>query len=168
MAAVEELRELFRRPPDDSRPRTRWWWFGPAVERAELARELDEMRDAGLGGVEVAVVYPLSAETDRFCSPTFLADLRYAAEQARDRGLTFEVTLGSGWSFGGPHVSAETAARRLSWDRQEIPPVAASMPVSEAWPGGELVGAWGGGGSVPEPPGGVGGPPGTGGAVRPP
>ena len=83
---------------------------------------------AGLGGVEVAVVYPLSAATDRFCSPTFLADLRWAAEQARDRGLTFDVTLGSGWSFGGPHVSAETAARRLSWERQEIAPGGVSRP----------------------------------------
>src|SRR4051794_32671481 len=138
MAAVEELRERFRHPPDDSRPRTRWWWFGPAVERLELARELDEMRDAGVGGVEIAVVYPLSAQTDRFCWPTFLADLRWAAEQARDRGLTFEVTLGSGWSFGGPHVSAETAARRLCWDRQEIPPAAVSVPLPQGWPGDEF------------------------------
>jgi hypothetical protein len=152
IAAVEELRDHFRHPPDGSRPRTRWWWFGPAVERAELARELDEMRDAGIGGVEIAVVYPLSAGTDRFCSPTFLADLRWAAEQARARGLTFEVTLGSGWSFGGPHVTAETAARRLAWDRQEISPLAASVPVPQAWPGDELVGAWVGDGSIQEPP----------------
>jgi hypothetical protein len=151
-AAVEELRERFRRPPDDSRPRTRWWWFGPAVERAELARELDEMRDAGLGGVEVAVVYPLSARTDGFGSPTFLADLRYAAEQARERGLAFEVTLGSGWSFGGPHVTVETAARRLSWDRQEVRPEAVALPLPRAWPGDELVAAWVGDGSAQEPP----------------
>lgn len=37
----------------------RWWWFGPAVTRAELGRQLTAMADAGIGGVEVAFVYPL-------------------------------------------------------------------------------------------------------------
>ena len=38
----------------------RWWWFGPSVSGPELDRELTAMADAGLGGVEVAYVYPLS------------------------------------------------------------------------------------------------------------
>jgi hypothetical protein len=144
--------DAFRRPPPDSRPRTRWWWFGPDVERAELARELDQMRDAGIGGVEVAVVYPLSDAPDRFGSPAFLADLRFAAEQARARDLTFDVTLGSGWSFGGPHVTERTAARRLHWDRQEVLPVEAALPLPRSWPGDEPVAAWMGDGSVQEFP----------------
>jgi len=146
------LADVFRNPPPDSRPRTRWWWFGPDVDRAELARELDEMRDAGLGGVEVAVVYPLSDSPDRYGSATFLADLRFAAEQARARGLTFDVTLGSGWSFGGPHVTAETAARRLHWDQQEVLPAGTALPLPRTWPGDEFVGAWVGDGSGQELP----------------
>jgi alpha-L-rhamnosidase len=149
---VQVLRQGFRRPPADSRPMTRWWWFGPAVERVELARELDEMRDAGIGGVEVAVVYPLSETTDRFLSATFLADLRFAAEQAQARGLRFDVTLGSGWSFGGSHVTPSIAARRLHWDRQEIPPAAVDLPLPRAWPGDELIVAYVGDGSLQEPP----------------
>jgi len=65
----------------------RWWWFGPSVDRAELDRELAVMADAGIGGVEVAYVYPLSPDSDEFGSPEFLANLRYAAEAAHALGL---------------------------------------------------------------------------------
>ena len=82
----------------------RWWWFGPTVDRIEIDRELSVMAGAGIGGVEVAFVYPLSAQTDEFGSPEFLANLRYAAEAAQALGLRFDLTLGSGWSFGGPHI----------------------------------------------------------------
>ncbi len=51
----------------------RWWWFGPDVENAELDRELTAMAAGGLGGVEVAFVYPLSKVTTPFLSDPFLA-----------------------------------------------------------------------------------------------
>jgi hypothetical protein len=94
----------------------RWWWFGPSVTRPELERELTAMAEAGLSGVEVAYVYPLATATAQFGSDAFLADLRVAAERARDLGLRFDLTLGSGWSFGGPHISPELAARQLPRD----------------------------------------------------
>ena len=37
----------------------RWWWFGPATEKPELQKELETMRGAGIGGVEIQPVYPL-------------------------------------------------------------------------------------------------------------
>jgi hypothetical protein len=61
----------------------RWWWFGPSVTRPELDRELTAMAHAGLGGAEVAYVYPLATATAQFGSDAFLADLRSAAERAR-------------------------------------------------------------------------------------
>jgi hypothetical protein len=64
----------------------RWWWFGPSVTRSELERELIAMADAGIGGVEVAYVYPLAAATTEFGSDSFLEDLRFAAERAHRSG----------------------------------------------------------------------------------
>ena len=40
-------------------------------------------------------------------SPEFLADLATPRARPRELGLRFDLTLGSGWSFGGPHISAE-------------------------------------------------------------
>ncbi len=130
----------------------RWWWFGPSVERAELDRELTEMARAGFGGVEVAYVYPLAPATTEFLAEPFLDDLRFAAERARELGLRFDLTLGSGWSFGGPHITANLAARRLHWDRREVQPGAFEVPITTPWPGDELVAAYLGAGSLQESP----------------
>ena len=149
---IDDLRKGFLDPPVGSAPMMRWWWFGPAVDRGEIDRELTVMAGAGLGGVEVAYVYPLSTDSDTFLSPEFLADLRYAADAAHELGLRFDLTLGSGWSFGGPHITAEYAARKLHWERREISPGSARIPVNASWPGDELVAAYLGSGSLQEPP----------------
>src|ERR1700677_2577891 len=53
-----QLKTQFEHPPDDSRPMMRWWWFGVAVEKPEIRRELEEMKADGIGGAELAFVYP--------------------------------------------------------------------------------------------------------------
>lgn len=130
----------------------RWWWFGPSVTRDELDRELTAMARAGFGGAEVSFVYPLGPVEHPLLSPGFLADLRFAADRAAALGLRLDLTLGSGWSFGGPHVTPALAARRLRWERREIGPGPLRVPVVGPWPGDELVGAYLGAGSLQEQP----------------
>ncbi|MGH3487349.1 MAG: glycosyl hydrolase [Actinopolymorphaceae bacterium] len=139
---IDLLRSGFADPPSDCRPMMRWWWFGPDVDRDELARELDAMRLAGLGGAEVAVVYPLSDAPDNYLSETFLANLRFAADEARRLGLRLDLTVGSGWSYGGAHVTADLASRRLHWERQDIGLAAIDLPAPVAWPGDEVIAAY--------------------------
>ena len=149
---LDDLRAGFADPPVEAAPMMRWWWFGPAVERDELARELTAMARAGFGGAEVAYVYPLGPATTTFLSAEFLADLRFAAEFANDLGLRFDLTLGSGWSFGGPHITTELAARQLRWERREIDPGRLDVRVTSPWPGDDLVAAYIGAGSIQESP----------------
>jgi len=40
----------------------RWWWFGPGVTKPEIKRELEQMKAAGIGGVEIATLYPLALD----------------------------------------------------------------------------------------------------------
>lgn len=147
---VDQVKDGFRRPVPEARPMMRWWWFGPDVDHAELERELEAMRDAGIGGVEVAFVYPLREGSPRFLSETMLAALRHAALYARKLGLRFDMTLGSGWSYGGPHIDAQLASRKLHWDRRDISVEPMDVPVAASWPGDELVGAYLGDGFPPE------------------
>ncbi|HEY7271965.1 MAG TPA: glycosyl hydrolase [Actinoplanes sp.] len=151
-STVDGLWSGFVAPPTSAAPMMRWWWFGPAVERAELDRELTAMARAGFGGVEVAYVYPLAPATTEFLSDVFLSDLRFAAERANELGLRFDLTLGSGWSFGGPHITADLAARQLRWERREIGPGPLTVAVTSPWPGDELIAAYLGAGSTQEPP----------------
>ncbi len=117
---VEQLREVFAAPPNDARPMVRWWWFGPAVSKDEIAREIREMHEGGIGGFELASVYPLALDDPqkgirnlRYGSPEMVEMLRYAQQQGRALGMRVDLTLGSGWPFGGPHIPIEQAAGRL-------------------------------------------------------
>ncbi|MGO1977539.1 glycosyl hydrolase [Brachybacterium tyrofermentans] len=147
---VDEVRAGFVAPDPAARPMMRWWWFGPDVEAAEIDRELCAMADAGLGGAEVSVVYPLREGSDTYLSEAALSHLRHAAETARDLGLRLDVTLGSGWSYGGPHIGPEHASRSLRWERRDISPAPFDVPLVTPWPGDELVAAFLGDGVPPE------------------
>ena len=138
---IEDLRKGFADPPGSARPMMRWWWFGPDVENAELDRELTAMAAGGLGGVEVAFVYPLSQVTSPFLSDPFLASVSFVAGRAQELGLRFDLTLGSGWPFGGPHITPDLAARRLAWTRTSLTDATATVR-PEGPAGGELVGAY--------------------------
>jgi hypothetical protein len=151
--SLADLRRLFADPPPDARPMMRWWWFGPAVTRTDIERDLTAMAAAGIGGVEVSYVYPLAEHPTRLDSAEFLADLVFAADVAERLGLRFDLTLGSGWSFGGPHIGPEHAAKRLRWERREIGPGALTLTGgAQVWPGDRLVGVYLGAGSLQEEP----------------
>ena len=118
--AVANLQERFRKPPEDSKLMMRWWWFGPAVTAEELDREMRLMKEAGIGGFEVQPVYPLTLDDPgkglanlRYLSPEFLDAVRSTACAAQQLGLRMDMTLGSGWPFGGPHITPELAAEHL-------------------------------------------------------
>ncbi|MGA8043603.1 MAG: glycosyl hydrolase, partial [Terracidiphilus sp.] len=98
----------------------RWWWFGPAVVKPELRKELETMRSAGIGGVEIQPVYPLTLDDPGkdihnfpYLSPEFLEDVSFANSTARSLGLRVDITLGSGWPYGGPKTTLALAAGRL-------------------------------------------------------
>ncbi len=150
--SLSDLRRTFADPPDEARPMMRWWWFGPDATRSDIDRDLIAMADAGIGGVEVAFEYPLSPAPRRFLSAEFLTDLTYAARRAEELGLRFDLTLGSGWSFGGPHINPEHAARKLHWEHREIGAGAFVAPRDSTWPHDEFVTAYVGPGSLQELP----------------
>ncbi len=146
-ASIDQLRESFNRPPDDCRIMMRWWWFGPAVTKPELLRELQQMKAAGIGGVEIATLYALDLDHPGLHNLTYLSDehidnLRFAAEEARKLGLRVDITLGSGWPFGGPEIDVDHAAGMLRVVRVEIPPEVQTVPVPAISSGESLIAAF--------------------------
>jgi len=141
-AEADALWHMFETPPDDARPMVRWWWFGPAVTAAEIDREIAAMKAGGFGGFEVQPTYPLApdgAPSDLknlpYLSPPFLTALRHAGDTARASGMRFDVTLGSGWPFGGPHVSVTQAAADVWMVQVAIPARATRVPLAPLGPG---------------------------------
>jgi len=119
-ANLAELKRGFERPPDDARMMVRWWWFGPSVTHAQLEREMRLMKEGGIGGFEVQPTYALELDNAAkgiknlpFMSPEFLDALTFTGQKAKELGLRMDLTLGSGWPFGGPHIPQELASPRL-------------------------------------------------------
>jgi hypothetical protein len=140
-ASLADLRRDFQHPPDDARIMVRWWWFGPAVTKPELEREMRLMKEGGIGGFEVQPTYPLELDDPAhgfrnlpYLSDEFLDALRFTGAKARELGLRFDLTLGSGWPFGGPHIPLSLAAPRLRIQRGAAPDLAEGEKLVAAFP----------------------------------
>jgi len=101
-------------PPPSAGMSVYWIWFGPAQTRAGVERELGEMQASHISGSVLLSVYPVvTAGNYPYLSQQFLDVLGHSAAESRRRGLTFDVTLGTGWPYGGPWITHETAARMI-------------------------------------------------------
>ena len=127
----------------------RWWWFGPAVTKAELEREMRLMKEGGIGGFEVQAVYPLAPDDPAlgiknisYLSDEFIDALRFTAAKAKELGLRMDLTLGSGWPYGGPSVAISDAAATLRSERVKIQPGSRRVPIPNISPGEQFLGAF--------------------------
>ena len=113
-AGAGTLAEGFANPPPEARPLVRWWWFGGHVESGEIVREIKAMKVGGFGGFELQPVYPLSVDGNTpYLSDAFLKAVRLANDTGRAEGLRVDLTLGSGWPYGGPHITPDLASAHI-------------------------------------------------------
>ena len=146
---LAEVMRGFENPPDDARIMMRWWWFGPSVVQPELERELRAMKEGGIGGVEIQPVYPVVLDDPArgfrnfpYLSDEFIGDVRFANNTARGLGLRVDITLGSGWPYGGPHTSIDLASPRLRVDRVAVPAGGDTVTVPNVGAGEKLLAAF--------------------------
>ncbi len=134
--SLETLRRDFANPPNEARPMVRWWWFGLAVVKPEILRELQQMKADGIQGAELAFEYPIVLDDPSknlhnlpFLSPEMLDDVKYAQEEGRKLGLRIDVTLGSGWPYGGPNTPLSQAVGALHTVTVAVPANATSATI---------------------------------------
>jgi hypothetical protein len=77
--------------------------------------------------------------THPFLSDGFLDDVRFAARTARELGLRVDLTLGSGWPFGGPQIKVADAAGKLRVERVLVPAGAVRVAIPDIRPGERLI-----------------------------
>src|SRR2546429_32237 len=127
----------------------RWGWFGPSVTQAELEGEIRTMKAGGSCGVGAPKTYPLQLYKSltgfwnySFLSEEHLDALRFASEKAHELGLRFDLTLGSGWPYGGPTVPVTLAAGRLRVLVVSVPEGAGSVTVPDMEGGDQFIAAF--------------------------
>jgi hypothetical protein len=154
---IASVERQFGDPPADSRIMMRWWWFGPSATTEELDREMRRMKEGGIGGFEIAAVYPLAVDDPArgfhnypYLSAEFLDRIAFTSRRARELGLRMDLTIGSGWSYGGPYITPGLAATRLRSERREIAPDVVSIERPAPFEHDRLIAAFIAPGSVQE------------------
>jgi hypothetical protein len=147
-ASAQNLNQQFLNPPDGAKPMVRWWWFGTAAEKPEILHELQQMKADNIGGAEMAFVYPEVLDDPSkglknlaFVSPEFLDNVHYAQAEGRKLGLRIDVTLGSGWPYGGPATTLEEAAGHLRIAEVPVPANSTSVAAPKLTEGESFVSA---------------------------
>ena len=102
----------------ESRPWTRWWWPGSIVTKEDLTAAMEKYKKAGLGGMEIAVIYGVRGQEDKFISylsPQWLEMFSHTLKEADRLGLGIDLSNASGWPFGGPWVDTDNACRDIKY-----------------------------------------------------
>jgi hypothetical protein len=85
------------------------------VDPVEIRREIDQIADAGFGGVEIADVHhsvsePLDPEGHGWGSAAWNAAVEAALDQGNARGLRVDVTVGPAWPPAIPTITPDSPA----------------------------------------------------------
>jgi len=117
----------FQRPALQFAPFARWWWPGNNVEPGELKREINLFADNNFGGVEIQPMNlfvpgtkEARAKAVTWDTQDYYANVAAVMEEARKRGITVDMTDGSGWPPGGPHLAVDDGFFTLQFATQDI------------------------------------------------
>ena len=101
-----------------SKPYVRWWWLSGPFTHIDITRQLEWVRNAGFGGVELAWLHPRwrdESKDDKW-RPQWLSTewselVAFTKSEADRFGLGCDFTFGSSWPFGGSWLPEEHAAQ---------------------------------------------------------
>ncbi|WP_244518597.1 glycosyl hydrolase [Parapedobacter composti] len=116
---------------NEAKPWARWWWMGNAINEQTITQLMGEYADVGFGGLEIAPIYGAKGYEQQYLpylSPDWMAMLRHAVKRGDSLGLGIDLTVGTGWPFGGPQVRLEDAATRVVYRTFEVQ---AGMPFTK-------------------------------------
>ena len=102
----------------ETKPWTRWWWPGSIVTPTDLTAAMEKYREAGLGGMEIAVIYGVKGQEDKFIkylSPRWMEMFTHTLKEAERLNMGIELANASGWPFGGPWVDPADACKNINY-----------------------------------------------------
>lgn len=100
-----------------SKPWSRWWWQGNAVNPTNLTYNLENYQKVGLGGLEITPIYGVKGYESQFVdflSPLWVAMFKHTLNEGTRLGLGIDLANASGWPFGGRWVSPDDACKYVA------------------------------------------------------
>ncbi|HXG33954.1 MAG TPA: glycosyl hydrolase [Bryobacteraceae bacterium] len=116
------LEKGFVAPRESARPRTWWHWMNGNVSREGITLDLEAMKRAGIGGVQL---FQVSSGIPKgpvpYGTPANAELVRHAIREAGRLGLELDLHNCPGWSSsGGPWVPPELSMQQLVWTETSV------------------------------------------------
>jgi len=126
---------------EDCRPETWFHIIGGNASKAGLTADLEALRDAGFGGIQLfhgqygkAEAWDGVAEQIPCLSAKWDDLVTHAADECARLGLTFKMQNCPGWSMsGGPWIAPSNAMRKLVYARRDAVGVVPEIPIPPAF-----------------------------------
>ena len=102
----------------ENKPWTRWWWPGSIVNQKDLTAALEKYSIAGLGGLELTVLYGVKGQEDKFInylSPEWMKMFVCTLNEAKRLNIGVDLANSSSWPFGGPWVTNDDASKYVAY-----------------------------------------------------
>ncbi|MBN1309269.1 MAG: hypothetical protein JXA18_15200 [Chitinispirillaceae bacterium] len=120
---ADEVQSGFSNPSSQYRMGVRYWWWGSQVTRSELAWQLQQMKDQGIGEVEEVGVYAAaSGQTVALGSTQWVSNIIALVEEAAKLGMYVTVNPGTAWPwcYNGPLAKASAASCKLLYESTRL------------------------------------------------
>ena len=120
-AAAADLETSFQSPPDAARPGVYWYFMDGNLDRKEMVKDLESMKEVGIGNLvflEVDVGVPSGPV--KFMSDEWQDCFVNAVRHAERLGIDITLGAGPGWTgSGGPWVKPEQSMQHLVFSATE-------------------------------------------------
>ncbi|QHT69234.1 glycoside hydrolase [Rhodocytophaga rosea] len=103
-------------PVREGKPWAYWWWMGSAITREGIKQNLEAYARAGMGGLHIIPIYGVKGFESQYISylsPQWMEMLQYTVQEAGRLNMGIDMSMGTGWPFGGKQVTREAAAKKF-------------------------------------------------------
>lgn len=111
------------KPCPEQKPGVYMHLMGSAADEANMTKYLSELHNAGIGGALVIPIYGVNGEENKyinFLSPEWMDMLQYTTRIADSLNFNIDMTTGTGWPFGGSHVTEKDAATKIEFENHVL------------------------------------------------
>ena len=121
-AVESNLEAGFRDPPQQAKPLVWWDWINGSVTREGIKADLEDMKRAGIGGVQLFdLELYMPKGPVRYGTDKWHEHVQYAIQTADRLGLEFHIMNCPGWSAsGGPWITPEKSMKKLIWTEENV------------------------------------------------
>ena len=117
-AGTDALAGDFRHPPAATKPRCYWYWFDDHVSKVGITRDLEAMREVGIGGAFIGLIGGAMGKRTELnpkpLSEPWWENLEHAVREGTRLGVDIGLFNCPGWSqSGGPWVKPHQSMRYL-------------------------------------------------------